>query len=56
MDRRLVQIFLDLLLVIVMYRHRNQGLLLSELEGMLLGADRAPAGSKRISNLLGNQT
>jgi len=55
MDRRLVQTFLDLLLVIVMHRHRNQGLLLSELGGMLLGADRAPAGSKRISNLLGSR-
>lgn len=55
MDRRLVQTFLDLLLVIVMHRHRNQGLLLSELGGMLLGADRAPAGCKRISNLLGSQ-
>ena len=52
MDRRLVQTFLDLLLVIVMHRHRNQGLLLSELGGYLLGADRAPAGTKRIHNLL----
>lgn len=52
MDRRLVQTLLDLLLVIVMHRHRNQGLLLSELGGYLLGADRAPAGTKRIHNLL----
>lgn len=52
MDRRLVHTFLDLLPVIVMHRHRNQGLLLSELGGYLLGAEHAPAGTKRISNLL----
>lgn len=52
MDRRLVHTFLDLLAVIVMHRHRNQGLLLSELGGYLLGAEHAPAGTKRISNLL----
>jgi len=52
MDRRLVHTFLDLLPVIVMHRHRNQGLLLSELGGFLLGAEHAPAGTKRISNLL----
>jgi hypothetical protein len=52
LDRRLVQTFLDLMLVIVMHRHRNHGLLLSELGGYLLGARRAPAGTKRVSNLL----
>jgi hypothetical protein len=52
MDRRLVHTFLDLLPVIVMHRHRNHGLLLSELGGYLLGAEHAPAGTKRISNLL----
>jgi Transposase DDE domain len=52
MDRRLVHTFLDLLPVIVMHRHRNHGLLLSELGGHLLGAEHAPAGTKRISNLL----
>jgi hypothetical protein len=51
-DRRLVQTFMDLLAVILIHRHRNQGLLLSELGGYLLGMDRAPAGTKRISNLL----
>jgi hypothetical protein len=55
LDRRLVQTFLDLLLVIVMHRHRNHGLLLSELGGFLLGAEHAPAGTKRISNLLRSQ-
>lgn len=52
LDRRLVHTFLDLMPVIVMHRHRNHGLLLSELGGFLLGAERAPAGTKRISNLL----
>lgn len=52
MDRRLVHTFLDLLLVMVIHRHRNHGLLLSELGGVLLGAEHAPAGTKRISNLL----
>ncbi|HEY6074531.1 MAG TPA: hypothetical protein VIV15_14370 [Anaerolineales bacterium] len=55
MDRRLVHTFLDLLQVIVMHRHRNQGLLLSELGGYVLGAEHAPAGTKRISNLLHSQ-
>jgi hypothetical protein len=52
LDRRLVQTFLDLLLVIVMHRHRNQGLVLSELGAHLLGAAHAPAGVKRIAHLL----
>jgi hypothetical protein len=56
MDRRLVQTFLDMLMVIVMHRHRNQGLLLSELGGYLLGAEHAPAGTKRISNLIHNRS
>jgi hypothetical protein len=52
LDRRLVQTFIDLMRVIVMHRHRNHGLLLSELGGYLMGAGHAPAGTKRISNLL----
>ena len=39
----------------MMHRHRNQGLLLSELGGYLLGGERAPAGTKRISNLMRSQ-
>jgi len=35
-----------------MHRHRNQGLVLSELRGHLLGAAPAPASVKRIANLL----
>jgi len=52
LDRRLVQTFFDLLMVILIQRHRNQGLWLSELGGQLLGMDRAPAGTKRIAQLL----
>lgn len=37
MDRRLVQTFFDLLMVILIQRHRNQGLLLSELGGAAAG-------------------
>jgi hypothetical protein len=52
LDRRLVETFLALVLVVIMHRHRNQGLLLSELGGYLKRADQAPAGTKRISRLL----
>jgi len=52
LDRRLVQTLLDLLFVIVTHRHRNHGLLLSELGGQLLDGEHAPAGTKRIHNLL----
>ncbi len=52
LDRRLVQTFFDLLLVILIHRHRNHGLVLSELGGVLMGMERAPAGNKRISHLL----
>jgi hypothetical protein len=52
LDRRLVQTFLGLVLAIVMHRHRNDGLLLSELGGYLLGAESCRAGTKRISNLV----
>lgn len=51
-DRRLVETFLALVLAIIMHRHRNQGLVLSELGGYLKPACSAPAGTKRISNLL----
>ena len=51
-DIRLVQTARDLVQVIVTHRHRAMGLLLSELGGYLLGPEQAPAGTKRISNLL----
>ena len=52
LDRRLVKRFLGLVMAIVMHRHRNHGLLLSELGGYLLGAEHGRAGTKRISNLI----
>jgi len=54
-DRRLVKTFLGLVLAIVRHRHRNNGLLLSELGGYLLGWEQCQAGTKRISNLVRNQ-
>ena len=51
-DRRIVKTLLDLVMVILMHRHRNNGLLLSELGDHLLGGERGPAGVKRIANLL----
>lgn len=51
-DRRLVKTFLDLVMIILIHRNRHQGLLLSELGAHLLGADRGPAGTKRIANLI----
>lgn len=52
LDRRLVQTLLDLLQVIVLHRHRQHGLVLSELGGYLRGPAQAPAGTKRIDRLL----
>ena len=52
MDRRLVNTLRDLVMIIVIHRHRNQGLVMSELGGELVGEKHAPAGSKRIWNLL----
>ena len=52
LDRRLVQTLLDTVQVILMHRHRQQGLLLSELGDQLLGGSRGPAGTKRIAKLL----
>jgi hypothetical protein len=51
-DRRLVKTLLDLVMVILMHRNRNNGLLLSELGDHLLGGERGPAGVKRIASLL----
>src|SRR5258708_19474924 len=52
LDRRLVSTFLGMVMAIVMHRHRNNGLLLSELGGYLLGAEHGRAGTKRISHLI----
>lgn len=51
-DKRLVRTLVQLVAVIIMFRQRAHGLLLSELGGYLLTAEQAPAGTKRISNLL----
>ena len=52
LDKRLVRTFIGLIQVILIFRDRPNGLLLSELGGYLLKPDQAPAGTKRISNLL----
>ena len=52
LDIRLLQTAIDLVQVIITHRHSLIGLLLSELGGYLLGPDQAPAGTKRISNLI----
>lgn len=51
-DKRLARTFFDLFVVILLFRNRAMGLLLSELGGYICGFDHAPAGTKRISNLL----
>ena len=51
-DRRIVKTLLDVVMVILMHRNRNTGLLLSELGEHLLGGERGPAGVKRIASLL----
>lgn len=52
LDNRVVHTLRDLVLVMIIHRHRQQALLMSELGGELLGEAHAPAGSKRIGNLL----
>jgi hypothetical protein len=52
LDRRLVHTFLETILVLIAHRHRNQGLVLSELGGYLASPRHAPAGTKRLSRLL----
>lgn len=51
-DKRLVRTFFDLFTTILLFRNRRMGLLLSELGGYICGFSHAPAGTKRISNLL----
>ena len=51
-DKRLVRTFLATLGVIIQFRNRAHGLLLSELGAYLMSAHQAPAGTKRLSNLL----
>jgi hypothetical protein len=51
-DLRLVHTFLATLHVLLQFRHRNNGLLLSELGAYLTSLAHAPAGTKRFWNLL----
>lgn len=52
LDKRLVETFERTLQAILMFRHSLHGLLLSELGGYILSPAQAPAGTKRLSNLL----
>lgn len=52
LDRRLVNTFLGLCESIIRHRSRPTSLLLTELGEVLLSPDKAPAGTKRLSNLL----
>jgi len=52
LDRRLVRTFVDTLVAILRFRDRSRGLLLSELGAQVLSPAQAPAGTKRLSNLL----
>ena len=51
-DKRLVRTFLQTIQVILTFRDRVNGLLLSEMGGYLDTPDKAPAGTKRLSRLL----
>ena len=51
LDKRLVRTFLATIQVIITFRDRANGLLLSELGGYLETPDKAPAGTKRRSRL-----
>src|SRR5258707_4445580 len=51
-DKRLVKTFEKTLQAIITFRHSSHGLLLSELGGYITNGAQAPAGTKRLSNLL----
>lgn len=52
LDKRLVRTFVDLFIGILRFRNRAFGLVLSQLGGIVDHPTHAPAGTKRISNLL----
>ena len=54
-DRRLVRTLVRTVMAILTFRNGSQGLLLSELGGYILEPGQAPAGTKRLSNLLHSQ-
>ena len=51
LDRRLVCTLVQAVIAIIVHRAQSTGLWLSELGGVLLSPDHAPAGTKRLSNL-----
>lgn len=51
-DKRLTYTFFDTFFGILSHRDQINGLLLSELGGYINGPEHAPAGTKRLSNLL----
>jgi hypothetical protein len=52
LDKRLVRTFVHTIIAIVSFRESSKGLLLSELGSYILNPRQAPAGTKRLSNLL----
>jgi hypothetical protein len=52
LDKRLVRTFLSSIQLIITFRDRVHGLLLSEMGGLLLSAEHERAGTKRLANLL----
>ena len=52
LDRRLLCTFFLALAAMGRLRHSRSGLLLGEMGAHILSPDRAPAGTKRLSNLL----
>lgn len=52
LDKRLVRTFVQTIQAIITFRQRATGLLLTELGAYLEAPDHAPAGTKRLSNLL----
>ena len=52
LDARLVRTFLHTVAAILRFRHTAHGLLLSELGAFILDGAHAPAGTKRLANLL----
>lgn len=55
MDKRFMYTFFDLFMGMLSFRDKTNALLLSELGGYVNGPKNAPAGTKRISNLLRNE-
>lgn len=51
-DKRLVRTLVRTVIAIITFRHGTNGLLLSELGSYILTPAQAPAGTKRLSNLL----